>query len=287
MFRLGLNYACAAYKQRLEQRPLQTKMMTSAALFSFGDFVCQKTEATLCRRETPDKQQNFQSGANSSLTQQWDASRTLRQGMIGGLLLSPVLHVFLTRVISRATFPSLSRATNIGLRVGIHQACMMPVIQFTLLFVSAAMQSAPTVEARLEAGKKRFSDKWRPGFTASLMYWPIINTFMYACVKPRFMNLYVDMASLVFASIMSYITYKDCSCDLSAIDTQIKLPMPVMSQSTWTDMPTTLVNEAATTLPKVWSTHLRSIMNARLVEAEAAEKHGSGDDTPWLLFAQT
>jgi len=133
--------------------------------------------------------------------------------MIGGLLLSPGLHVFLTRVMSHANFPSFSRASNIGLRVGIHQACMMPFIQFSLLFVSAALQPAPSAEARLEAGKKRFSDKWRTGFTASLMYWPFVNTIMYAAVKPRYMNLYADMASLCFATIMSYITYKECSSD--------------------------------------------------------------------------
>jgi len=40
--------ACSAYQRRLEQRPLQTKMVTSAALFSLGDFICQKTEASIC-----------------------------------------------------------------------------------------------------------------------------------------------------------------------------------------------------------------------------------------------
>ena len=34
---------------------------------------------------------------------------------------------------------------------------------------------------------------------------------MYTLVQPRFMNLYADLASLVFASVMSYITYSDCS----------------------------------------------------------------------------
>ena len=96
-------------------------MLTSAALFSLGDFICQKTEIALSpRRQTPDTHQNNSSGANSSLTKSWDAGRTFRQGMIGGLLLSPGLHVFLTRVMSRVAFPTLSYASNIGLRVGIH-----------------------------------------------------------------------------------------------------------------------------------------------------------------------
>ena len=89
---------------------------------------------------------------------------------------------------------------------------MMPYIQFTLLFVSGMMQScASTFKERLEAGHTRFSDKWRVGFSASLCYWPVVNTVMYTLVQPRFMNLYADLASLVFASVMSYITYSDCS----------------------------------------------------------------------------
>ena len=225
MIRYGFNVACSAYKHRLEARPLQTKMLTSAALFSFGDYICQRAEASLCRpcESKALSSQDEAAGAtrnDGSLTNEkanwWDTSRTIRQGMIGGLLLSPGLHFFLTRIMSRANFPSLSYRANIGMRVGIHQACMMPFIQFTLLFVSAAMQPANSLEDRIAAGKQRFSDKWVTGFSASLMYWPVVNTVMYSMVPLRFMNLYADMASLFFASLMSYITYNDCSTALSS-----------------------------------------------------------------------
>ena len=73
------------------------------------------------------------------LTQDWDIQRTIRQGTIGGLMLSPGLHLFLTRVMSRCVLTGYARATGIGLRVAIHQACMMPFIQFTLLFASGMM----------------------------------------------------------------------------------------------------------------------------------------------------
>lgn len=90
---------------------------------------------------------------------------------------------------------------------------MMPFIQFTLLFVSGMLQAAPcsSLQDRVAAGHKRFNEKWRLGFSASLCYWPFVNSVMYSLVQPRFMNLYADMASLVFASIMSYITYSDCT----------------------------------------------------------------------------
>lgn len=88
----------------------------------------------------------------------------------------------------------------------------MPYIQFTLLFVSGMMQpGASTFKERLDAGQARFSDKWRLGFSASLCYWPLVNSVMYSLVQPRFMNLYADLASLIFASVMSYITYNDCA----------------------------------------------------------------------------
>ena len=126
-------------------------------------------------------------------------------------MLSPGLHFFLTRVMTQCVLPGRSRAANIALRVGVHQACMMPFIQFTLLFTSGMLQPANSMRERYECGKTRFSEKWRMGFSASLMYWPLVNTVMYSLVVPRYMNLYADVASLCFASVMSYITYCDCS----------------------------------------------------------------------------
>ena len=118
-----------------------------------------------------------------------------------------------------ATYPSFSRGVSgIGLRVALHQACMMPYIQFSLLFVSGMlMPGCPgqntnlNLRERVEAGKTRFNDKWKLGFSASLCYWPLVNAVMYSLVQPRFMNLYADVATLVFASIMSFITYSDFS----------------------------------------------------------------------------
>jgi len=84
--------------------------------------------------------------------------------------------------MTKVNFASLSRAANIGVRVSVHQACMMPFIQFTLLFASGAMQPADSMKARLDAGRQKFSDKWRAGFCASLMFWPLVNTAMYTLV---------------------------------------------------------------------------------------------------------
>merc|ERR1711971_1127269 len=85
MFRRGVNYACSAYRQRLEQKPLQTKMLTSATLFSLGDFFCQRAEAAFggARNNiSSDCNQNFgkdRSSADGSLTTSpWDYSRTMR-----------------------------------------------------------------------------------------------------------------------------------------------------------------------------------------------------------------
>ena len=149
MLKHGLTTFGCAYKQQLEAHPLRTKMATSACLFSFGDFICQKTEAAYkCRCSTEKtKSDDFITTKKnlpfslSMLTQDWDMQRTMRQGVIGGLMLSPGLHFFLTRVSAKCVFPSLSRATGIGLRVAVHQACMMPFIQFTLLFASGMMMA--------------------------------------------------------------------------------------------------------------------------------------------------
>ena len=64
------------------------------------------------------------------------------------------------------------------------------------------------MDARISNGVNRFESKWKEGCTASLMYWPVVNTFMYGCVTPKFYNLYLDVASLCFSTLMSYIAYK-------------------------------------------------------------------------------
>ena len=84
--------------------------------------------------------------------------------------------------MSKMVFPSYSNASNILFRVCIHQAFMMPFVQFTLLFASAAFESTGSLKDKIEAGYTRFSEKWRTGFSASLMYWPFVNAVMYSAV---------------------------------------------------------------------------------------------------------
>ena len=131
--------------------------------------------------------------------------------MMGGLILCPGIHFFLTRFMSKMVFPSYSNASNIFFRVCIHQAFMMPFVQFTLLFASAAFESTGSFKEKIKAGQTRFSEKWRTGFSASMMYWPFVNAVMYSAVQPRFYNIYLDCSAMLFASVMSYITYNDCS----------------------------------------------------------------------------
>ncbi len=250
MLKQKLTLMTSAYKNQLKTQPLRTKMLTSAALFSVGDYCCQQVESKIKSRQQKKQSailrdtgtefsgkvsKDQKKSINTLLTNDeisrsstpttsthkkhdWDQSRTVRQGIIGGLLLSPGLHFFLTRVMTKVNFAQLSRPANIGIRVSVHQACMMPFIQFTLLFASGMLQPANSLEERIAAGKKRFSEKWRAGFCASLMFWPFVNTVMYTLVQPRFFNLYADTASLVFSSIMSYITYKDCDTSKSQIE---------------------------------------------------------------------
>lgn len=105
-----LNRAYNAYTVRLERNPLRTKMLTSAFLFSVGDFLCQKAETSF--RKCPDQthtsfdQNSDKKDRLDDLKFCWDKHRTMRQGLIGGLLLSPGLHFFLTRVMARLTFPA-------------------------------------------------------------------------------------------------------------------------------------------------------------------------------------
>ena len=179
--------------------------------------------------------------------------------------------------MSKCAFPSFSKASGIGFRVAIHQACMMPYIQFTLLFVSGMMQSgAGTFKERIDAGQARFEEKWQIGFSASLCYWPVVNTVMYTLIQPRFMNLYADLASLVFASVMSYITYSDCSF---AVDKRSAL------SSGSSKLPT---RESLVLLTD--KIHQRISMKSILLKDEdsaVSMKESSDKQLPWLLSTQT
>lgn len=145
---------------------------------------------------------------------EWNKERTLCQGLIGGAILSPGIHLFVTRVMQRLNFSGWNYLAGIAARVSIHQVCTMPFIQFTLLFGSGAIQ-----HKSLDKGLERFKAKWRTGFTASLCYWPVINTFMYMYVPGRFFNLYCDVFVLMFSIVMSYIANNKTS-DLAIIKKQ-------------------------------------------------------------------
>jgi len=138
-----LNRVYNAYTVRLETNPLRTKMLTSAFLFSVGDFLCQRAEASCkkCPTQVVEEKTTVALKNNSAdFKFSWDKHRTMRQGLIGGMMLSPGLHFFLTRVMARLAFPaSYSNFSKIGMRVAVHQACMMPFIQFSLLFVSGML----------------------------------------------------------------------------------------------------------------------------------------------------
>lgn len=77
------------YKNQLTTNPLRTKMITSFSLFTMGDALCQRFERGRCSTL-----KSVEDGFK------WDMGRSLRQGVIGGLFLSPYLHAFFTRVVS-------------------------------------------------------------------------------------------------------------------------------------------------------------------------------------------
>ena len=146
MLTQGITKVGNAYSTSLKTNPLRTKMLTSACLFSMGDYLCQKAEQKCKPAPTL-------STTTTTMAPEWDSGRTARQGLIGSVMLSPGLHFFLTRVMTKCVLPGRSQAANIALRVGVHQACMMPFIQFTLLFTSGMLQPANTLSERYECGK--------------------------------------------------------------------------------------------------------------------------------------
>jgi len=117
------------------------------------------------------------------------------------------------------------------------------------------------------------------------MYWPLVNTIMYSAVQPRFYNIYLDMSALVFASVMSYITYNDCSIGLQNSDEDTGMntaARPLL------DNGQTIVS----TITQINQMHLMKLMHdGKRVEAQEAQeaeiaKRSKIEDN-WLLSTQT
>lgn len=144
---------------------------------------------------------------------------------------------------------------------------------------------------RYECGKTRFSEKWRMGFSASLMYWPLVNTVMYSMVAPRYMNLYADVAALFFASVMSYITYCDCSTANSlSVSDVVPTLTPWSTALAKTADCRSVLTEMMSTVVALNKMHLRNLMDGSMrVEAHmaAADTDEEGKQLPWLLSTQT
>ncbi len=118
------------------------------------------------------------------------------------------------------------------------------------------------------------------------MYWPIINSVMYSMVQPRFMNLYADVCALIFASIMSYITYNDCQ--VSAADPAERLAAFRAASASLLAKGTTGLTELASFLKQTNSMHLNALLDdSRRVEAQSASAEEKQENLPWLLSTQT
>ena len=88
------------------------------------------------------------------------------------------------------------------------------------------------------------------------------------------MNLYADLASLLFASIMSYITYNDCS--MKSMNIPLTAPVSIESFS---------VMQAFDKLQKI-----KAQMDAMVYDRD--ENHhkvllAAPEEQPWLLSTQT
>ena len=70
------------YNKVIVERPLATKVATTFAIFGAGDIVMQRMENV----------------------KKWDYERTLRQSCVSGFIMSPLLHAFITRIITKRIY---------------------------------------------------------------------------------------------------------------------------------------------------------------------------------------
>lgn len=167
----------AKYTQKLAEKPLQVKTMTSFIGFTIGDLVAQ-IPALMDGKP-------------------WDATRTARMASFGLLLHGPIGHYWY-EFLDRTIMPQASKSTAaVVSKMAIDQLLWAPV--FTALFFSYM----ETAQGRPERAPDVVREKLWPTLKVNWTVWPLAHLINFRFIPSSQRILYINTVQVGYNAFLS------------------------------------------------------------------------------------
>lgn len=199
--RAGWNW----YKSQLTRRPLATKAITSAAIMSFSDILCQRYEITVrgdavsgIRSAMPADVTSFAEQENCAKSPEHDWQRTFHVAMTGLVWTGPLGHSWyavLEKVVG-------ARRGLLGLAFRlILDAVVYSPVAVAGYFVLRSLLEGKGVLITQQKLEYMFSG----AVLASWQFWPVANVFNFLFVPLPYRVLYNNTLSLLWNGYLSHL----------------------------------------------------------------------------------
>lgn len=201
----SLEKLATRYSNAIDKHPIRTKLITNFCIGCTGDFICQASMRYYYRND-------FKALIDQNLLE-WSPTRTFRQGAVGMLFHSMVLHFWLMKVVPHLSLsPKLvadvfwNKVGTFVIRLAAHCAIIMPYMQASVLFGIGAFKGLS-----IDSGIKLFNERFDEGFQFAMLYWPFVMCGLYTFVPLRFGNLYMDSFNVIWQVCVSFVANKDAN----------------------------------------------------------------------------
>ncbi|CAH0493822.1 unnamed protein product [Peronospora farinosa] len=169
-----------SYASLLETHPLRVKIVTGGVIAGLGDVICQL--------------------ALENNERYLNVKRVAIFTFVGGVLISPVLHVWYRLLSTR--LPGIS-ATAIAKRLAMDQLGFAPM--FLPIFISSVM----TLEGRMEFIPDKLKTDWWPITKANWIVWVPAQLVNFRFVPGSMQVLFSNVMGLFWNAYLSYVSHSE------------------------------------------------------------------------------
>jgi len=180
-------------------------MATSCFIFGASDFICQRF-------------------VEKKPAEEYSYSRTLRQAMFGTLYAAPILHLWHSKVIPRATSTLKGQFQKVAASYALGEGVFSPYSLAVVLFAYEFMNNY-----RVDDATRNVKEKFWPTLCRSFQFWGVISLFTYSIVPIYFRPVWTNCWSLSWQVYLSFIAnFKNTAFiveDAMIADAQMKLAL--------------------------------------------------------------
>ncbi|KAI9725152.1 MAG: hypothetical protein M1828_003494 [Chrysothrix sp. TS-e1954] len=207
-----------AYGRAATARPNTTQLLSSLVIYTLGDLISQYIRQPPSSPSSPSPSPNgggggqeadptSSAGAPAGFASNWDAHRTSRALLIGGLASLPAYHYFLW--LSALRIPSLSFSASLAIKVIINQLTFAPLIN-TWFFAAHCLLTSPSHtfnQPRLAAGetwgrcKETVPGTWVMGWKV----WPVVTAVNFSVVDVKYRSVVAGAVAVGWQGYLGWV----------------------------------------------------------------------------------